>query len=459
MNGPRIQGSIRRRLVILLLAGAAGLAVMLFVLVQTIARQTAQQSQDNILSASVSAILDSARFVDGEIDIDLPYSAFSMLGNVADERAFYAIYLDEQLLSGYAELTPLGRSQQSEASFYFAKVRDVEVRVARATRTLVTTEGPQSLEVSVAQTLNGQQQVINQINRLSILAGAGFFVLTALMAVGIANRAVQPLAQLAESVARRGPRDLRPVISPVPSEMAPLVASLNTFITRLKASLSRSEDFIAEAAHRVRTPLAIVRTQAEITLHRVNKEENRQALREIIRAIDESSRVSGQLLDHAMVAIRTDQLAHESVDFDDLVRGTIDRIAPISELREVTLVLTRADHVVLSGDPILLQNAISNVLDNAIKYSPSGGSVHIGLVHDDEVATLTISDEGAGFPLGELDGLMERFVRGSNAEDMVGSGLGLTIVDEVVRAHGGGVRISNTEDGGGACVELFFPLS
>lgn len=458
MAEPLIQGSIRRRLVVLLLAGAAGLAVMLFVLVQTIARQTAQQSQDNILLASVSAIMDSARFVDGQIDIDLPYSAFSMLGNLADERAFYAIRLDQELLSGYPELQNSARGAGAGPSFFFAEIRGAEVRVAQNARTVITDQGAKQLEVSVAQTLNGQRQIIGWINQLSLLSGAGFFVVSAIIAVVIANRAVQPLQQLAVSVARRGPRDLRPVTSAVPSEMAPLVASLNSFIKRLKVSLTRSEDFLAEAAHRVRTPMAIMRTQAEITLHRVDKEQNRQALREIIRAIDESSRVSGQLLDHAMVAVRADKLAHESVDFGQLVADTLERLRPISEMKDVTLCYEGGPDVILTGDPILLQNALSNVLDNAIKFSNEGGRVDISLTRDDRMAYLRVCDQGAGIPLDQQSILTERFVRGSNAQGTIGSGLGLTIVDEVMRAHNGRIDISNRKTEEGACVLLSLPV-
>ena len=458
MAEPLIQGSIRRRLVILLLAGAAGLAVMLFVLVQIIARQTAQQSQDNILLASVSAIMDSARFIDGQIDIDLPYSAFSMLGNLADERAFYAIRLDQELLSGYPELQNGARGAGAGPSFFFAEIRGAEVRVAQNTRTVITDQGAKQLEVSVAQTLNGQRQIIGWINQLSLLSGAGFFVVSAIIAVVIANHTVQPLQQLAVSVARRGPRDLRPVMSPVPSEMAPLVASLNSFIKRLKVSLTRSEDFLAEAAHRVRTPMAIMRTQAEITLHRVDKEQNRQALREIIRAIDESSRVAGQLLDHAMVAVRADKLAHEAVDFGQLVSDTLERLRPISEMKDVTLCYAGGPSVILTGDPILLQNALSNILDNAIKFSDEGGRVDIALTMDDTSAYLRVCDQGRGFPMERKAILTERFVRGANAIGTIGSGLGLTIVDEVMRAHNGRIDISNRKNEEGACVLLSLPL-
>ncbi|NDI06311.1 MAG: sensor histidine kinase, partial [Rhodobacteraceae bacterium] len=101
VSPPNIQGSIRQRLLIMLLLSAAGIAILLYVVVQSVAEQIAQESQDNILAASAISILDSARVVEGDISIDLPYSSLSMLDSVTDERAFYAIRLNDEFLSGY----------------------------------------------------------------------------------------------------------------------------------------------------------------------------------------------------------------------------------------------------------------------------------------------------------------------------------------------------------------------
>ena len=238
--------------------------------------------------------------------------------------------------------------------------------------------------------------------------------------------------------------------------MSPLVASLNSLMSRLQKSLTRSEDFIAEAAHRVRTPLAIVRTQAEITLRRVEKEENRKAVREMIRAIDDSSRTAGQLLDHAMVTFRTDSLSSTTVHLHDVIHETVERLRPISDLKEIPVKITRLDEATIVGDSILLQSAFHNVLDNAIKYSSSGKTVEVSLDKKEDGFEIMVADAGPGFKESDTEVLLKRFERGKNAETVVGSGLGLTIADEVVRAHGGSITLSNNE-GGGACVVLSFP--
>jgi two-component system sensor histidine kinase TctE len=424
--------------------------------VQSVAEQIAQESQDNILAASAISILDSARVVEGEISIDLPYSSLSMLDSVTDERAFYAIRLNDEFLSGYSDL-PRITPPSNVTAFQSTTYLDEDIRIASTWRNFSALDGQAYLEISVAQTLTGLNQSIARISRISLAVGFGFFLLSMVIAMVIAQTTIRPLHRLTGSVSRRGPSDLRPLAAPVPTEMAPLVSSLNSLMTRLQKSLSRSEDFIAEAAHRVRTPMAIVRTQAEVTLRRVEKEENRQAVREMIRAVDESSRTAGQLLDHAMVSVRTDNLARESIQLDELIVDVANRLHPISELRDLEIVAKKLERTKIQGDPILVQNAIQNILDNAVKYTDADTEITVQLDHSEGFAHIHVRDEGSGFDATEIDRLLQRFERGRNADRIVGSGLGLTIVDDIMRAHRGHITLTNNS-GVGACVTLSFPF-
>ncbi|MEM1149900.1 MAG: sensor histidine kinase [Pseudomonadota bacterium] len=456
MSASATRTSIRQRLFLMLLASSAVTGVLLYFVMQSVFEQIAQETQDNILAASAISILDSARVSQGEILVDLPYSALSMLGSVTDERAFYAIRLQNEFLSGYDDLPRAAGFPDGDTSFQSATYLGQEIRIAATRRSFSIDNAQAFLEVSVAQTLTGMNLALERISRISLSIGFGFFALSAIVALVIAQSTIQPLHRLTESVSRRGPADLRPVVAPVPSEMSPLVASLNNLMSRLQKSLSRSEDFIAEAAHRVRTPLAVVRTQAEITLRRVEKEENRNAVREMIRAIDESSRTAGQLLDHAMVMFRTDSLSSKTVHMHELINETVERLRPVSDLKEIPVEIRRMDEAEIIGDSILLQSAFHNVLDNAIKYSSSGEVVDVSLRKRETGFDIVVADSGPGFKETDTDTLLKRFERGTNSESVVGSGLGLTIADEVVRAHGGTITLSNN-DGGGACVVLSFP--
>ena len=185
---------------------------------------------------------------------------------------------------------------------------------------------------------------------------------------------------------------------------------------------------------------------------RVDKDENRAALRSMIRAIDESSRAAGQLLDHAMGTFRGDQMERSEIDLVSICRELVQRLTPVAEMKDLDLVLESDGPVVVQGDSILIQNAVRNLIDNALKYSPPEGAVRIS-VRSDPVAVI-VCDEGAGFPPAQMAELSQRFQRGANAGDTVGAGLGLTIARDVAEAHGGRLELANVE-GGGACATLY----
>jgi two-component system sensor histidine kinase TctE len=234
--------------------------------------------------------------------------------------------------------------------------------------------------------------------------------------------------------------------------------SLNRLMARLGQSIRRSEDFIAEAAHRIRTPLATVRTQAEIALRSVEDEEEKSRLRRIIRAVDESSRSAGQLLDHAAVTYRTDDLARSTVNLAELVRQSAATLEPTAAMKDIHVTVDTVA-AQIDGDPVLLENALRNVLDNAIKYSPAETDVAVQITERDSSYRISVTDEGPGLGDGPVEALTERFRRGSNTQGIVGSGLGLTIAEDVLLAHGGRLELETREGGVGTCVTLVLPSS
>ena len=440
-------GSLRNRLMLTLIGGAAVLALLLFFAVRNYAVQVAQQGQDNILDASAKSMLDAATIRDGVVELDLPYSAFSMLSTAADDRVFYAVLQDGEFLSGYEELTFFQRQ-----TFQTDQIRGSKVRKVSASRTLIGADRRTEIQIVLAQTQDALSETLDQISRNAALLGIGFFALAVALSFWATSATIGQLGKLTTSVTRRGPQDLSPFTKPVPREMVPLVRSLNSLMGRLDQSLSQSEDFIAEAAHRVRTPLATVRSYAEATLQRVEKEENREAMRSMVKAIDESSRAAGQLLDHAMITFRADHLERENIDLVELVRDLVLRMTPIAEMKDLSISLLGDPRAIYSGDPVLIQNAVRNLIDNAMKYGPAESSIEITVSKTPE-PRITICDHGPGFPSNEIETLTRRFQRGANAKDTIGSGLGLTIARDVAMAHRGRIYLENQPEGG-ACVTL-----
>lgn len=446
--------SIRRRLLLQLFFIAAILSLAFFLIVRAVAERAAADTQDNILLASATSIADALNSEQGEVAVELPYSALSMLGTISEDRVFYRVLVGDDTLTGYDDLQLPKTASGQFATFEY---RGEEVRSVFVERSVGAGGVKANAKVIVAQTRLGLEAISTRISAMAAFVGLGFFLLATALSLFAAQSALAPLNRMTQSVTRRGPSDLRPVVTPAPSELVPLIDALNGFMARLNSSLTQSEDFIAEAAHRVRTPLATVRAQAQVALRRSQQPENKVALRAMIRAVDESSRSAGQLLDHAMVSFRTDQLEVVPLDLIALTREVVDHLLPTADLKDIHVEQHYSPTIVtVKGDEILLQNALRNIMDNAIKYAPAESEITVS-VTEGEFQKVEVTDQGRGFGGADLKTLTKRFSRGQNVDDIVGSGLGLTIADEVARAHGGRLDLSSNKKGPGACVSLILP--
>lgn len=453
-----ITGSIGRRLTLLLALVAALLSLLSWGVVTTLARQAAERAQDNVLAASATTIAETLRSDQGEVLLELPYSAFSMLGAISEDRVFYRITASNEHLTGYADLpTPtLNAPAVGEVVFGTGEYLGAQIRLASLTRLVFAGAAPSLVTVTVAQTRDGVGAIAREVSQLAASVSLLFFLIAVGLSAVAARTSLKPLNEIADSVARRGPSDLRPLRRDAPSELAPLLFSLNRLMERLGQSLRRSEDFIAEAAHRVRTPLATVRAQAEIALRSTEGATEKRRLRGIIRAVDESSRSAGQLLDHATVAFRADDLSQDVIDLADLATRTAAALEATAAMKDIDIKM-KTEHAMVQGDRVLLENALRNVLDNAIKYSPAETRIELHVSKSKAGGEIKVCDQGPGFGDGPVEVLTERFRRGGNTEGVVGSGLGLTITADVLQAHGGHIKLENITGGNGACVSLVLP--
>ncbi len=451
--------SLRRRLIWQFLAVAGLLAGLLYVSTRNVAHDAVEQTQDRILGAATLAIAQELRGGEDGVEIDIPYSAFSILGATGNDRIFYRIEVNGTLVTGYEALPgPPQRPGGLDPLFYSTTYLDETVRVAAVMRSVLVEARPAEALILLAQTRTAQESIVAGLANRAAMFGLGFFLTASGLAVLLARLVLRPVNDLAGAMARRGPQDLRRVARPVPKELQPLVSALNGFIARLSAALSRSETFIAEAAHHIRTPLSALRAQAEIALRETPDAAARARLRRIVRLADDTARSAGQLLDHAAVMYRSDQRSDEAVDLARLVQGICETFRPAAELRDLTIALDVPDRpIVLQADPLLLETVLRNVLDNAIKYSGEDGSIEVQLTQAAGQAVIEVRDRGRGLAGAALSALGRRFERGDNVGDVVGSGLGLAIVAEVAQVYGGSFTLSQRE-GGGACARFSMPL-
>ncbi|MEC7120142.1 MAG: ATP-binding protein, partial [Pseudomonadota bacterium] len=234
-----------------------------------------------------------------------------------------------------------------------------------------------------------------------------------------------PLRALGAAIQQRSVDDLIPVqLSQTPAELQPVVDELNLLLDRLQNSLSRERRFLADAAHELRTPLAVILLQVQQALS-LPAAQQQAVLTKLLNSVQRNQQVVEQLL--LLARLDSDMARFEPVlvAFDGLVREVAAQLVPLALLRGIELECD-AQPVKIKAESALLVALLRNVLDNAIRHSPDGASIEISLSHDDAWATLKITDQGGGIPEQQVGAMLERFGQGERA-DRGGAGLGLAI--------------------------------
>lgn len=451
--------SLRRRLIWQLLALSAVLALSLYVAVRIGAERASEATLDAVLGAAAQAMAEELRSAEGGLVIAMAPGTFSMLAAMGEERIFYRVDVAGQTVTGYEDLPPPAAPPSALAPiFYTVPFRDADVRIAAVARSVRIDGRAAPALILLGQTREGQGTIAANLGNRAAALGLLVFLMAIPLSLFMARSFFSPIDRLAEAVGRRGPRDLRPVLHAAPAELAPFVTALNSFIGRLRGTLSQTETFIAEAAHHIRTPLAVMRNDAELALRQSGEEGTRARLRGLIRSADDTARSAGQLLDHATVLYRADQADWAAVDLAELTRALVARLAPAAEMKDIDLHLNIDGPLPAEGDVVLIEAALRNILDNAIKYSADETVIDIRAAACGTMACITVSDRGRGLDGVPHDCLKRRFRRGTNVADVAGSGLGLTIVAEAAGAMGGSFSLT-ARDGGGTCAALSLPLA
>ena len=413
---------------------------------------------DAVLGSAAQGLAEEMRAEEGGVVIDMQPATFSMLAAMGEERIFYRIDVGGLTVTGYGDLPVPGVLPGAFAPvFYTVPFREAQIRVAAVARSLRVDGRASPVLVLLGQTRE-QGAIAARLGWQAAALGLAVFLAAIPLALLVARSLTRPIDRLAEAVGRRGPRDLRPVRHPAPRELAPFVTALNSFIGRLRGTLGQTETFIAEAAHHIRTPLAVMRNEAELALRQSGDEDTRARLRGLIRSVDDAARSAGQLLDHATVLYRADQAEWARLDLAGMVRAVASRLAPAAEMKDIDLALEVAAALPCEGDAVLIEAALRNILDNAIKYSPPDCVVEVIALTKGAMAVVVVADRGRGLGGTEPGHLLRRFRRGDNVGDVTGSGLGLTIVEQAASAMGGTFRLRERE-GGGTCAEFCLPLA
>lgn len=284
-------------------------------------------------------------------------------------------------------------------------------------------------------------------------------LLGALIWLGI-GQGLGPLQRVALEVAQKNPQQLKPIESTnVPDEIIPLTTSLNDLLHRLHQAFELEKRFTADASHELRTPLAAIRTQTQVALRSTDPTEREKALLNIIQGVDRSSHLVDQMLTLARLEPEALDKNFTAVDMLVLSENVIADLVPLATEQQVELSLTdktsTSDQRSIRGYQPGLAILLRNLIDNAIRYTPSGGHVELTLSAEKNTCCLRIADSGPGIPKDERERIFDRFYRQEN-HDNYGCGLGLSIVQHIAGLHHAEITLADGPNEKGLSVTIRF---
>jgi two-component system sensor histidine kinase TctE len=416
---------------------------------------------DKSLAAAALEISEHLRMAGTYPVVDLPPAALEMLDTVDQDRVFYSVSWrspqGDTFMTGYDDLPRPADAPPGKPVFYDAVYRGERIRLA-ALFTAMPADPPVIAVTQVAETVGGRTALIRAILGRELAQVVLLIVLGGTLVWLGVSRGLAPLREISAEVARRTATDLSPLPPHQgPDELSPLIDAIDQLMTRVRDAIALQRRFIADASHQLRTPLAVLRTQAESALREEEPAAMRQALAQLRDHSQATSRLATQLLSLARAEPAADVCGDaELVDLPVLARATCAALVPEALARGADLGFEDGGNAVIRAQPVLVRELLANLIDNALRYAPAA-TITVGVSQQGADAVLSVQDDGPGIPEEERARVFERFyrVRGTPGD---GAGLGLSIVREIAQRHGGSVSLADAA-GKGLRVEVRFPAA
>lgn len=443
-----------RRLIPAMLALLATSALIAYWL----AWRSATRAYDRSLWDIALALSQQVTVERGQASLQLTPQAQSILLTDKFDTVYYAVWANkETLIAGNAGL-PLPsmyqfiRMKEEGRIYYDGVAENRPVRLGA----MMTEKNGTLLTIIAAETLVKRERLVWEILLGMLLPEiALIFATLALVWVGVRS-GLMPLEELRSQLADRSQSDLRPLsATTLPEEIQPLIHEINQLFRRLENSLAAQRDFVSDAAHQLRTPVAALQAQVEVTLREADAN-TRQKLEGILNGTQRVSRLTQQLLALAR-AEPSNRLPMQQLWLNDVVHQAAEIWLPKAIERQIDLGFDLHPAPV-TGHPVLLQEMISNLLDNALRHTPPHGTINVTCRPDgDSQVGLCLEDSGPGVPEAERERVFERFYQASHPAHQGGSGLGLAIAQAIVRQHGGEISLTRSASLHGACLSIRLP--
>jgi two-component system sensor histidine kinase TctE len=429
--------------IILTLIGA--ICVNLYISYQS-ANATAALVTDHTLLASARVIAEAVRVdANGTIEADIPPAALEMFDTGYGDRVFYQVATAfGSLVAGFPAMPQPKASELGEDGTF----RQDAVRMITLDHPIVGLSADGTISVTVAVTHNSQFAMRRRLwlsdftKQLALVLVAGLVTIIGL------QRGLAPVLRLRDAVRERGRERLDPLPPDmVQSELRPLVHALNDHMERVQNQMAAQRRFVSNAAHQLRTPLALISTQASVAAREDDADRRDEALQALRESTRQVTRLASQLLTLSRAEPGSRRPRSDTVDLTATARLVLESQAEEALTRNIDLGLEADAPVFIEGDRTMLREMLVNLVDNALRYSFAGGTVTVRVAQQDGAAVLTVEDDGPGIPEKERAPVFERFYRVIGTEPE-GSGLGLAIVREVADGAGGSVSLGDGAEGG-----------
>jgi len=406
-------------------------------------------------------LLASAKSIGEQLDVHgydehavlratVPYSALEAFEADVQTRMYYRVSdLRGQLVSGFGDLPfwqgkiPAQPPYAALVDFYDTNFRDMQVRVAVLLQPIASPDGRGMAVVQVAETLELRRRLTRRILIDFLWQQALLVAVIGLVVVVVVQGATRPVRRLSQELQARPEGDLTPLPAVgAPRELLPLVDATNDVMTRLAHLLDNQKRFVRDTSHQLRTPLAVLKAQVQSALR--GDVEPRQALAEISDTVDRATVLANQMLALAKVEQLRQQADVSVSDLAQAARTMALELAPLVADKDIDFEIETQAAPILAHEWMLRELA-RNLLHNAIKHTPAGGTLSVRVLADVRTAAMVVSDSGPGVSAELQARLFQPFSAG---DVRGGSGLGLAICQEIVRALGGTIQLENREKDG-----------
>lgn len=469
MITPNALSSLRVRLATWLLLPLCTVVLVCGYLSWQHAAEVSDYVQDRDLLASAKVLADRLIWEDDNVRASVPPSALSLFMSPEHDQVFLRVVdQDGHLLAGAPDFPPPSKQAltgNDHAQWYDMTVRGQRMRAVMTRRPMYDNGQNHDIEIYVGKTTHSRDSMLLSLwlpTVIYLLIAVAFAVVLTVLAL---TRELRPLTRLNRQLAEcASPHSEEFAIDTrsLHSELRPVVDTVNDFARRLRAFSRAQQRFIADAAHQLRTPLALQSSQLEFA--RLARESgDADDLDAVWRALKQSNRqlidVTNKLLLLAQAENSRDATTLSAVPLAECALRAVEHMAALADLRHIDLGMSlppSGQPALVKAEPALLDALISNLVDNALRYTPTGGRVTVGISCSDTQVELRVDDNGPGIPAEARERVFERFYRLSS--DSAGTGLGLAIVREIALTLGAEVSLeSNPDELSGLRVQISFP--